>query len=180
MPVILVEGNDNTGKTTLIQKLIRQFPGTPLLNNSGPASREEMIARLNDCFQLAEKANKSGEVVMFDRLALISERIYGPIVRGRMEFTPHDLKTYWTWFMNMKPIIIYCRPPLEESLKTLHERPQMDGVVKRFKEIQKAYDKEFKYLWDGGVQFMIYNFIEDPDAHILIGDLKRYYIKEGK
>lgn len=103
---------------------------------------------------------------------MVSERVYGPVVRGKVEFTAEDMETYWGKFMALKPIIIYCRPPLEVSLQTLNERPQMEGVIQKYKEIQKAYDNVFKFLYGGGVKFMVYNFVEDPMAADLIHDIK--------
>jgi hypothetical protein len=63
-----------------------------------------------------ENVKKGWQNTIFDRHRLISEPIYGPILRDHSEPGFDDLHWFHSWldeFYRLRPVLIYCLPPFE-------------------------------------------------------------------
>lgn len=132
--IIVVEGHDNSGKTTLgaqIAKAIRAV----YIKAERPSAGPDLLVYHSI---LREAQRYSGHVVA-DRHVAISEPIYGPICRGSHDLNQGDIALC----LGDIGLLIYCRPPDDVILKTMGDRPQMDGVIDHAPEILKAYDSFF-------------------------------------
>lgn len=87
MPVVLLEGPDESGKTTLAMLLIRQLmeAGIQVQYRKSPAGKDEVWFSYYDTYlsDLASVKNHSGPVFILDRTPEISESVYGT-VRGKI------------------------------------------------------------------------------------------------
>lgn len=111
--MIIVEGPDGAGKTTLIKQLQAEFnievaPRVVTKNAEAMVDLKAWVEKnLTDGFQYQ----------IFDRHRLISEFIYGPLLRKEQEPGFSDLT--WAYmslnrlYNEVSPVIIYCLPPLE-------------------------------------------------------------------
>lgn len=128
--MILIEGTDNSGKTTLGEFLSKELD-MELIHSIKPKSKEHAI-RLNlDMFSQQE--------AIFDRCNIIAELVYGPILRGKSIYEEDS----WKWvgvLLRHNPIIIYCRPP-ESEILNFGEREQMGGVIDNASELIRRYDQ---------------------------------------
>lgn len=109
--MIIVEGPDGSGKSTLVttlaQKLRLPVAGKVVGSDTQP------LVNIRDWTE--DNVARGFQPVIFDRHRLISEPIYGPAMRKRQDADFYDL----TWLSNMmwqfytaKPIIIYCLPDI--------------------------------------------------------------------
>ena len=73
--IIIIEGPDGSGKTTLANKLAKRT-GYMLLHRSQPKSEEEKKKMMAEYLQVID----SGENVIMDR-CWYSEMVYGPVMR---------------------------------------------------------------------------------------------------
>lgn len=128
MPII-IEGPDGAGKTTLIQRLQKEFPTLTLVsrhvNHQGPTTDLKLWVEQDHPSQLRDFPR------IYDRHPLISEPIYGPILRGNLAEGFNDLDWFmeqWAWLTGASPIFIFCLPPLEVVQSRLSSTPQMPGV----------------------------------------------------
>jgi GTPase SAR1 family protein len=110
--VIIVEGPDGAGKTTLINTLKEK-----LNLEVAPRVVSKDAEAMVDLRVWVEKNLMAGwQPLIFDRHRLISEPIYGPILRA--EWEPGFSEVDWLvptlhQFYTLEPIIIYCLPPFK-------------------------------------------------------------------
>lgn len=132
--MIIVEGCDNSGKSTLVQKLAQDLKLLMLNNRKRPESFEESYIYTLTMCQLASSFS-----MIFDRWQPISEPIYGPICRNTHIYNEEQLSRLHAITQVTQPLIIYCRPDTQTILN-FGERDQMAGVVQHGKELIQAYD----------------------------------------
>lgn len=130
--LIIIEGLDNSGKSTLAQKLSHQL-NIPIQEGSGPPkTEEEFIDRVNRYLEIEPP-------VIFDRHPVISESIYGPIIRNKDIVTP-SMKVR---LFNSKPIIIYCDPQTrgleDHKIKDGESIHHINGLYDQFLKLLEAY-----------------------------------------
>ena len=101
--MIIVEGMDNSGKTQLSEYIAEKF-NIPLLKR--PKDKSELVEEAFMLLSLNPNA-------VLDRCAIISEMMYGPILRGGTVFDlggPHRWIFYMDKLVRCKPLVFYCRP----------------------------------------------------------------------
>lgn len=137
--MIIVEGPDGSGKTTLINQLAKEFE---LEVNPRVVSKE--TNELTDLKTWVEENIAQGfQYKLFDRYRLISEFIYGPTLRKaqRSGFTDYP---WVAWnlerlYFQVQPFIIYCLPSLETIKENLANDPDNTAVVDHTEQIYTAY-----------------------------------------
>lgn len=155
--LIVVEGMDNTGKTTLVNKLAHKT-GYTVIPSRGP-DKDQVREWLKMALQKAMEDD-----VIFDRISLVSEEIYGPLLRGGSVFEPKEWDKLWAQFMLMNPAIIYCRPPREAIYGSISDREQMEGVSSNCSTLVDGYDYFFRMvLQNHSTPFHVYDYTTDPD-----------------
>lgn len=172
---IIIEGCDNSGKTTLIEKLSKHF-GLEVVVSCRSIPVFEQVTWITEQIRRTEP-------VIHDRFTLISENVYGPVLRGGSKFD--DLRGILTSFSNWleiweevveisNPILIYCRPNFEIIKKTFHERDQIEGADKNLDVLVSTYDRVInQLLLKRRSSFFVYDWVEDPEAKSLIKLLEK-------
>lgn len=127
MALIIIEGCDGTGKTTLIQSLAAEL-NLPIVKSYKPRS-------LVDIDQFDNWANACPRPPICDRHAAISDLVYGPIIRGS---TPSTLEHAQAKINNN--FLVYCAPPFTAVQNNIHVEPQMNGVKDQLRKIYTAYE----------------------------------------
>lgn len=130
--IIVVEGPDNAGKTTLALDIAKKMQGVFV-----KVERPRGGISLKALSELLDVATRYSGVVVTDRHACISEPIYGKIIRGGHDLDEREvLRCY-----DQINAIVYCRPPTHVIMGSLGERPQMEGVLDHTPTIIHAYDE---------------------------------------
>jgi hypothetical protein len=109
--MIIFEGPDGAGKTTLI-KSFQGLTGFPIAERVVSKDAEAMTDLRRWVW---DNVQMGFQERIFDRHRLISEFIYGPILRTEQEpgFNDPDWVLSMTGrFYRLRPIIVYCIPPL--------------------------------------------------------------------
>lgn len=111
-PLIIVEGPDGGGKSTLIDSLAKDFN----LDVSPRVVSKDTEAMVDLKRWTVDNVARGWQNLLFDRHRLISEPIYGSVMRNYFEPGFDN----WSWlfmmyhrFYEAKPLIIYCLPPFE-------------------------------------------------------------------
>ena len=169
--LILIVGMDNTGKTTLADKLSKQYNvektnwDYSLYKN---LTKEEYLNKFQD------KMFKD-DLVIFERFTPIEEQIYGNVLRGKSKFEFNDVKDILETY---HPYIIYCRPD-NKTILNWNDREQMEGVVEKSEKLIKGFDELMKdllllpnsvFIFD----FYRYNYNDKGSYDFLITSLDKY------
>lgn len=159
--MIIVEGPDNCGKSTLIQKLIDRSQGLLVHGNKElhgpPKSLGEYMDR---CEKMYSGSGLDKLTPVYDRCHL-SEAIYGPALRGRMVFEPSDFRQLEKWLSAHDPLYIYCFRSVEKILETFGEREQLNGVQDNIEFIVRGYNITFRGDFDRLKRTLLYT-IDHP------------------
>ncbi len=139
-PVIVLEGPDGAGKSTLAERLQVMYQW-PVVHTGGPnSSRQDVFDRI-DQFRFMSRTN-----VIFDRIAMVSEPVYS-VLQHRDSYL--DDCEILALVEQMNPVVIYCR--LQDSERMLrrilespkaHKSPEyLRKVQANHAEITKRYDR---------------------------------------
>lgn len=129
--MIIIEGMDNSGKTTLCNHLKDRLD-IPIYKGQIPKGRQGMIQ-----FQMS--AMYINQPMIYDRMRVVSEMVYGPIIRNENMFAK-DGWFYINLLLKIRPLIIYCRPK-DEYIYKFGSREQMEGVIDNSQKLLERYDQ---------------------------------------
>jgi hypothetical protein len=137
--VIVVEGPDGAGKTTLIETLsdLLDLPVAPRVVS------KDAEAMVNLVHWTERNVTEGFQPIIYDRHRLISEPIYGPILREYPE--PGFDDPMWLYEMNTKfynfctPVIIYCLPPVVAVINNIESDPDNRVVKSSIERIYALY-----------------------------------------
>lgn len=153
---IVVEGPDNSGKSTLIKVLARDL-NYKVVPSPGPCRSElDFIER----YQHLRRVNNT----IFDRHACVSEVIYGPLCgRGEAFINPLVL----TAFYNDPPILIYCRGRdlAEHKVRKGVDTPEhLEAVYRNHAAICNRYEEWAKMCAD--VWYDVRDHLAQPGGNV--------------
>lgn len=157
MSIIVVEGVDASGKSTLLEN-IRAIPKKYFVlmrHSCRPLKPADIIRFLNTI-------EENGLTIVADRHPLISEPIYGPLLRKEnlveKIFTTEQVNRRLSRTVDR---IIYCRPPSSIIHSCLNNRPQLAGIKEKIDLLIDEYDKRMLEL-DSIVPVRRYDYTCSP------------------
>src|SRR5580692_3062319 len=163
MSIVVVEGPDGGGKSTLIDNLRLSCDRHYIsLRRSGPPKFADEI---HEVLGWIGRAKHLSVPLILDRHPLISEDIYGPILRGSSLLTHwYDNEEVIAIFKQTVDRVIYCRPPTNVIYNKLHANPQLKGVAEKIGEITQQYDFTMKLLEHWGVHVIWYDWTAEHEG----------------
>ncbi|MHA1806801.1 MAG: hypothetical protein ACTSX2_04445 [Candidatus Thorarchaeota archaeon] len=170
--LIILEGADGSGKTSLAHRIRKDLDEyTLFLKSSGPPT----IGQLADVIGWLASVPTRIPIVC-DRLSVISEYVYGPIIRGKCL---HGLTTEQIalWLKGRPSLVIHCRPSYSALAAGVRQEVQMEGVVLNHRHIIKGYDEIMGELREEEVSVKSYDYTGPPQ---LILDSIRTFIREHR
>lgn len=130
---IIVEGMDGSGKTTLINKLMKEFPGLELVVNTLGPDQD-----FNSWWPQEFDRLPDAPVPIHDRF-FYSELVYGPVIRKSILAAP-ELVDNGLWFLRNTALLIYARPHSDSLREAVTVKDQMAGVHEYFDSLLSLYD----------------------------------------
>jgi hypothetical protein len=131
--IILIEGIDGSGKTTLAKQLAAYFKLEYYHEGVPPPS----VSMLDHYGQLLQAARGRG--VVFDRLGL-GERVYGPIIRNDDRLGDDGWRVFHRLITASGAYQVLCTPSYETCLKNWSSgRPEYVSRVTQFKSVYDRY-----------------------------------------
>ena len=132
---IIIEGPDNSGKSTLGKKLAADL-GYPYNHSIRPKSTDSELQIYKH-----HTAQITPNLRVQDRCFAISDLVYGRVVRRTKSFSNLHQKMLLDIYYS-RSLFIYCRPS-DEAIMECNGREQMRGVVDNFPRVIKEYDDIF-------------------------------------
>lgn len=151
--MIILEGPDGSGKTNLSRHLHERLGleiNPRMVTSEGGPNEATLYRQMHDDLLTWDK---SVEPRIYDRHPLISEFIYGPIVRGRMSVGfGHPSMMHLRKRVAYQSLVILALPPLWIVRKNVlnEDVPQMPGVVDQITAIYHRYEM-LQHEWPGWV-----------------------------
>jgi thymidylate kinase len=152
--MILVEGPDGAGKTTLIETLrdsykmswdsnALQFPDRKskrelLPNRSAAAIRDEVWEAV--CYSATQRS-----VCVWDRM-YFSELVYGKVWRGSVAFSPHAQMRIERVMYAQDVLVILCMPPYDVVRDNVSRTSQDPRVADNIERIYQEYKRVEAHL----------------------------------
>lgn len=138
--MIILEGPDGAGKTTLLQDLLDTFPSI----EEHERASTSMGGPVKDIFEWAVADVETWTVQplsFYDRHPLISEPIYGTILRGGYDrrFDGHEGHPIKQKLVH-RALTVMCLPPISNVVNNVKHEQQMDGVDGHITELYMAYN----------------------------------------
>lgn len=162
--MIILEGPDGSGKTELAIKLSVDL-NLPIAEKVVSSEARGLV----DLVDWVEVNLKGGfQRRIFDRHRLISEMIYGPLLRGEPSQGFDDypwLMTAQNMFQSLDPIVILCIPPLEIVRENI-EKDFDNNMLFVGKEIDRLYWMYFNWA-AAHPGYLRYDYTIHPYDHIL-------------
>jgi hypothetical protein len=151
--MIIIEGPDGAGKTTLINNL-SSFFGLPVAPR---VVRQDTTPMVNLREWVDTNLAQGFQRIIFDRHRLISEPIYGTIMPNKIVdhgfWERRWLKEAMTRFHDIRPLVIYCLPPLGTVVRNIVSDPNNNEVRPHIEQIYRAYVAQIVrspdcFVWD--------------------------------
>jgi thymidylate kinase len=180
--MIIVEGPDGAGKTTLVRQLVHEFAELKI-GLRGTDNRDFLWkVTVHDTMKaLSDFALSHGKINIWDRL-FYSELVYAPL-----GMPPRKVEFNEAQQMHIRRIIdsadfpvILCLPPKQVVIENiLEERHQMEGVREKAGAIYDAYHR----LWSEQVfpeRTMLYDYTMDAIAFPAVRNEVQDYIESKR
>lgn len=134
--MIIIEGADGTGKTTVGEALSECLKAPLIHSPSGAAIQDKMQWVLS---MLNLHCARPDKLVIYDRF-YFSEFVYGPILRGGIAYPQWFIETVQQVFLpEVQPVIVFCDTSDENARRGLTSREQLAGVKKNISRILEDY-----------------------------------------
>lgn len=153
MKLIIIEGTDNTGKDTLISKLLERFPTLTLIHCGKPYSQKYSANEQDGLFTVYAqnivdgKYNNTHAIIM--NRSHIGEYVYGVLYRGRKK---EEVKTMIdnidNLFINTENLEVYYIQLLCSSeyllFKNEDSKSLSNGDMNKIDKERKAFEEIFE------------------------------------
>lgn len=136
--MIIVEGPDGAGKSTLVRQLAQELslPVLPRACTSEGGPVENLAKWVEDDIRTWPKTG------IIDRYPLFSEPIYGNVIRGHLaEHFDNRLwfETTFNYIKHFGVVVIFALPPMHVVREAITQQGQMYGVVDHIDQIYRYY-----------------------------------------
>ena len=156
MTVIIVEGCDFTGKSTVVDKLSKTFQ-IPILKFPRPQHLTDALKWVDQVMTMS----RNGHVIC-DRSPLISEPIYGPICRPEQDPIVKSETSIALLHEIQDVITVFCCP--QWGFVSTCNNEQMTGVKENLSALYRAYINWMQTLRQRGATEVIQYDFQGVDA----------------
>lgn len=172
--MVIVEGCDGSGKSTLVKQLVDRFG--LIVGERGVADRSLLYTVTRpDTYNALADAILGGSPKVWDRL-YFSEMVYAPVVGRKCEFNAYERAMVEGVLRALKCPIIYCCPSFEVVRTNAAKAKQMSGVNENIAAIYADYERLFEHR--AGFHSLRYDYTQEPVDKAM--DFVDFYLSQRK
>jgi len=134
--MIIVEGADSTGKTTLARKICNNYGYTYKKWDQSHTYQQTI-----DWLSAFTGDPTAIQDVVCDRFPLFSEEVYGPLLRGRSKFSLKEQHNMYLLLQSMRPLIVLCNVFNEAGFSNRPQLPTLEQNTEALTLYQDSYKK---------------------------------------
>lgn len=135
--IIIIEGLDGVGKTTLVDYLVTQ--GMKKHHFDYDVNNMDLFSKYMNVLQ------KDDFNLVLDR-SFISEMVYGPVLRGKSKLELEQYEKLLEAYKQVGTSVIYLTAPQETLLERRKEDPKdFQMILNYYNELNKQYDAIMDY-----------------------------------
>lgn len=174
--MILVEGCDGTGKTTLVNQLVTDLGLS--VGQRGTANRDELykVTREDTYRALAHAIEGKRPPYIWDRLGPISDPIYSRVMGRDCAFKRTEIEFFKHLAEAVKFPIIICHVPLFVAEENQLRSHQMDGVDENYPFLHGLYEGVRDYMLTWTPPCHVYDYRAPKAYEELLEKVKHYLI----
>jgi len=171
--MIIVEGPDGSGKSTLVAEIVKRLGLIQGTRSTLDRDRLHETTVMDSYRAVMAAVNGMDPPVVWDRM-FYSDGIYAPIVRDEEPMFPGDTLEYLhRLVLAMRAPVILCLPPLEVVRANVASSKQLAGVVENIDTIYQAYEMLAREFGNSN-QCMIYDYTIRGNIPRLANRLREY------
>lgn len=167
--MIIVSGPDNSGKTTLVKRLCEDLG----LNNMPKCTSLPLWANPDDYFDWVMSTLARGQANDIVDRCYIDELVYGPVMRGKVSFSPMQIDLANKLFEACQPLLIVTDPGLVAISKSYAERDQYPELRENL-AVREEYYSVLKNRPFSEVPKYIFDYRFDPDYQLVKSFVKDF------
>lgn len=156
--IIVLEGENKTGKTTLATYLVQKH-GFEYIKCSQP--KGDPYVEYMKILKKIER--KPGKKYVIDRF-LYGERVYGPIYRGKSMIDDNKQRNIELKLMSLNTLLIYCHDTVKEIAARFDKEGEEFAVKSKIKEALRLYKETIEKT------VLHVRFHQMKTAHDLLGN----------
>lgn len=141
--MIIVEGMDNAGKSTVVESLQSLDPRLHVLRR--PRAHPDRDVHIGDTFM--QMLQEPGVLLGIADRFLASECVYGTIFRSGCRIPIEMHEDLLEELHKLRTVIVYVKPPFERILATWDDRPQLFDKASAYK-LYTAYEEYMPQVFD--------------------------------
>lgn len=173
--MIIVEGPDGAGKTTLINTLVEELFDMEVAPRVVSKDTKALV-NLRDWVD-ANLAKGFQYHTIYDRHRLISDPIYRFKIPGKSMdsdfYEPQWLATSYLKFRAIRPIIIFCLPPVNVVRDNLRGDKDNASVIDHIDPIYYDYVSSMaRYLADAQYQTLIHDYTRSNSLQFIVNSVE--------
>lgn len=169
MIMIIATGCDNSGKTTMIEFLVKEFglKKTPRYRTLPPKDYDDWFRHVHDIL------SNNTFLGIADRL-YTDELVYGPICRNKTQLTEIQIALMNRLISHRRPLFIICDPGEESIRESYNDREQYTELDSNIK-VREGYQFLMKEWPFSECPVIFFNYNEDPEYKELVKKVQVYF-----